>query len=90
MAAGARNPDDGILMLTFHQDGLLRRSTSRSRSSMRCSMLTLFLVAVALLSRSACGQWQGYSDLSCDAPLGIDEAMLFLHGFRGTYVYEYR
>lgn len=46
------------------------------------SLLVVLVATVGLLSRSACGQWQGYD--ACDAPLGIDEAMLFLHGFRGA------
>ena len=44
--------------------------------------LRLGLLVVALTHRNVGAQVPGF-DLSCDAPLGIDEAMLFLRGFRG-------
>ena len=47
--------------------------------------LVLIMLLVALAPRNADAQVPGF-DLTCDAPLGIDEAMLFLRGFRGTCV----
>lgn len=77
------------LMLMFHfsrsrsGDRAMRRMRRSPSSSLVLALL--LCTTLSMLGRPACGQWQGYSDVSCDAPLGIDEAMLLLRGFRGTW-----
>lgn len=78
-------------MFHFSSSSCSRRSSPKGamrrkrRSSSSLVLALLLWMTLSMLGRPACGQWQGYSDVSCDAPLGIDEAMLLLRGFRGTY-----
>lgn len=63
-------------MLTFQQQG--RPPQARMA---RATAAILFAILVGLGCHHGVGA-QGPGDIACDAPLGIDEAMLFLRGFR--------